>query len=173
MNNTETIKGLVMNEIVFRPIGIVRSPFNEVEGMPIQASGAKGIRGKVEIDPGLVEGLKDIEGFSHIIVTYYFHKCKGCSLMVTPFLDDDLHGVFATRVPRRPNAIGLSVLRLTGVKNNILEVEDVDILDRTPVLDIKPFVPEFDHRETEMTGWFKGRASNADRVRADGRFVSE
>ncbi len=162
-----------MKEIVFEPIGVVRSPFSDVKGMPIQASGARGTRGSIEIKPQLVEGIKDLDGFSHIILLYFFHRCKGFSLQVTPFLDQQTHGVFATRVPRRPNGIGISIVRLVRINDNILEIEDVDILDQTPLIDIKPFVPEFDHRNAEMTGWFNGRAQNASVVRSDDRFTHE
>lgn len=158
---------------MLKPIGVVRSPFTEVEGMPIQASGARGVKGAIELNNDLVEGIKDLDGFSHLILIYFFHRCKGYSLHVTPFLDKQLRGVFATRVPRRPNGIGLSVVRLIGIEGNLLQIEDVDILDQTPLIDIKPFVPEFDHRNTEMTGWFTNRAQNASVVRADKRFVSD
>ncbi len=160
-----------MQDISFKPIGIVRSPFSDVEGMPIQTIGAVGVKGTVELDSDLGHGLKDLKDFSHIILIYCFHLSRGYSLHVHPFLDDTLRGVFATRVPRRPNAIGLSVVKLTGINGSTLEIEDVDILDQTPVLDIKPFVPSFDNRETQKTGWFAKRAQNASEIRADRRFV--
>ena len=159
-----------MSEILLKPIGVVRSPFSKVEGMPIQASAANGVKGSIELKPEYMEGLKDIDGFSHLILIYHFHRCAGYSLHVTPFLDQTPHGVFATRVPRRPNGIGLSIVRLIGISENLLEIEDVDILDQTPLLDIKPFVPEFDHRDAQRTGWFTDNARRAAEVRADGRF---
>lgn len=162
-----------MDEILLKPIGIVRSPFLKVEGMPIQAIGATGVKGCVELNPELVPGIKDLDGFSHLILIYFFHLCRGYSLHVMPFLDKTQRGVFATRVPRRPNGIGLSIVRLTGIKDNLIEIEDVDILDRTPLLDIKPFVPEFDNRDVQKAGWFTKRAQKATEVRADRRFVDD
>ncbi len=157
--------------VPFRPIGVVRSPFRAVEGMPIQASGARGIRGELEILPEYREGLADLDGFSHILVLYHFHRSRGFELTVRPFLDDRPHGVFATRAPCRPNPIGLSVVRLRSVEGCLLRIEDVDVLDGTPVLDIKPYVPEFDARTDVRTGWLAGSASRAADARADGRFV--
>lgn len=138
--------------------------------MPIQPTGAKGVKGRVEIEPEYIDGLKDIEGFSHIILIYHFHLSRGFSLEVKPFMDDSLHGVFATRAPRRPNPIGLSVVHLVRTKGCILHIEDVDIVDRTPLLDIKPFVPKFDVVKVERVGWLSKRSGKADKVKADGRF---
>jgi tRNA-Thr(GGU) m(6)t(6)A37 methyltransferase TsaA len=159
-----------MKKIQYKPIGIIRSPFKDTKGMPIQPTGAKGVKGKVVIEPEYVDGLKDIEGFSHIILIYHFHLSKGFSLEVKPFMDDKLHGVFTTRAPRRPNPIGLSVVRLVRKKGRTLHIEDVDIVDGTPLLDIKPFVPKFDVVKTEHTGWLSKRAGKAVRVKADERF---
>jgi tRNA-Thr(GGU) m(6)t(6)A37 methyltransferase TsaA len=143
----------IMKKITYNPIGLIHSPFNNIKGMPIQPAGAIGVTGTVEIKQEYVDGLKDIEGFSHIILIYHFHLSKNYSLKVKPFLDDNLHGVFATRAPRRPNPIGLSVVRLVKVEGCILHIEDVDIVDGTPLLDIKPYVPEFDIHETQKIGW--------------------
>ena len=150
-----------MKEIKYNPIGIIHSPFKDIEGMPIQPSGAQGIAGTVEIEPAYADGLKDLEGFSHIILLYHFHLSKGYSLEVKPFLDNALRGVFSTRAPRRPNAMGLSVVRLLRIEGSVLHIEDVDIVDGTPLLDIKPYVPEFDVREVEKTGWLSGKAEEA------------
>ncbi len=120
--------------------------------MPVQPTGAKGIAGTIEIKPEYIDGLKDIEGFSHIILIYHFHLSKGYSLKVKPFLDENLRGIFATRAPKRPNPLGISVVKLIKVKNNILQIEDVDIVDGTPLLDIKPYVPDFDIHEVEKIG---------------------
>lgn len=160
-----------MQEIIYSPIGTVRSPFKEIEGAPIQPSGAKGIRGEVTIDPAFATGLKDLEGFSHIILLYHFHLSKGFALEVEPFLDDKSHGLFATRAPRRPNAIGLSVVRLISRSDNVLLIEDVDVIDGTPVLDVKPYVPEFDVRQVERCGWLEEKARGAKEMRADRRFT--
>jgi len=160
-----------MNKIVtYKPIGVVHSPFKEPKGAPIQASASVGIKGTVELKAEYAEGLKDIEGFSHIILLYHFNLLKGFSLAVKPFLDDNLHGVFATRSPCRPNAIGLSTVRLIRIENNTLHVEDVDIIDGTPLLDIKPYVPKFDYRRTNRIGWFKGKISKVKETKDDGRF---
>jgi tRNA-Thr(GGU) m(6)t(6)A37 methyltransferase TsaA len=159
-----------MEEIRYRPIGIIRSPYKETEGTPIQPTGAKAVGGTVELLPDCVEGLKDLDGFSHIILIYHFHLSKGYSLTVKPFLDDTPRGLFSTRAPKRPNAIGLSVVRLVKIEGATLYIEDVDIVDSTPLLDIKPYVPEFDSREAERTGWLNGKAKRAKRAEADKRF---
>ena len=159
-----------MEEIICRPIGIIRSPHKETEGTPIQTTGANGVGGTVEILPECAEGLKDLEGFSHIILIYHFHLSKGYSLTVKPFLDDTPRGVFATRAPKRPNAIGMSVVRLVKIEGATLYIEDVDIVDSTPLLDIKPYVPAFDAKEAERTGWLAGRAEKAAETDADERF---
>ena len=159
-----------MKKIEYKPIGIIRSPFKDIKGMPIQPAGAKGVKGKVVIKPEYVNGLKDIDGFSHIILIYHFHLSKGYSLEVKPFMDDKLRGVFATRAPRRPNPMGLSVVRLIKMKGRTLHIEDVDIVDGTPLLDIKPFVPKFDVMKVERIGWLSKRAGKAGKVKADERF---
>jgi tRNA-Thr(GGU) m(6)t(6)A37 methyltransferase TsaA len=157
-------------KIEYRPIGVVHSPFAEIERMPIQPSRAKAISGTVEVSPEFQEGLQDLEGFSHIILLYHLHKAAGYSLKVVPFLDTEPRGVFATRAPKRPNPIGLSVLRLNGIQGNTLSVSDLDILDETPVLDIKPFVPDFDTRSETRTGWLETAKKRRDSVLSDGRF---
>jgi tRNA-Thr(GGU) m(6)t(6)A37 methyltransferase TsaA len=159
-----------MNEVKYRPIGIVHSPFMEPKGVSIQASASKGTKGSIEVNPKYVEGLKDLEGFSHIILLYHFSLIKACSLLVKPFLDDNLHGVFATRSPARPNPIGISTVRLIRIENNMLYIQDVDILDGTPLLDIKPFVPKFDCRRTNKIGWFSDKISKLKETTDDGRF---
>ena len=161
----------MVNEIRYKPIGIIHTPFTDTEGMPIQPSGAKGVAGTVEIMPEYTDGLRDLEGFSHIILIYHFHLSRGYSLEVKPFLDDTSRGLFATRAPRRPNAIGLSVVRLREIKGSALHIEDVDIVDGTPLLDIKPFVPEFDAREFARIGWLAGKAEKAAEMEADERFA--
>jgi len=159
-----------VDKIYFKTIGIIHSPFNEPQGTPIQPTGAKGIDGTVEVNPKYVEGLKDIEGFSHIILLYHFHLSHEGSLIVTPFMDDKLHGVFATRAPARPNSIGISVVRLVSVEKNVLHIQDVDIVDGTPLLDIKPYVPGFDIREVEKTGWLKKNIHKLSKTKDDERF---
>jgi tRNA (adenine37-N6)-methyltransferase len=159
-----------MDVIRYRPIGVIRSPFDDVEGMPIQPNASKGTRGTVELNPDLEPGLKDLDRFSHIVLLYHFHLSRGYSLEVKPFLDDSLRGVFATRAPRRPNALGISVVRLIRIDGNILEIQDVDVLDGTPLLDIKPFIPQFDNREAARIGWLAEKIADSDRVKADSRF---
>jgi tRNA-Thr(GGU) m(6)t(6)A37 methyltransferase TsaA len=160
-----------VREICYKPIGTIHSPFAEVRGVPIQPTGAVGIRGAIEVAPEFAEGLKDLEGFSHILLIYHFHLSKGYSLLVTPFLDETARGVFATRAPRRPNGIGLSVVRLISVEGCRLTIEDVDIVDGTPLLDLKPYVPQFDAREVDRIGWLKGKTDRLSETKADSRFV--
>lgn len=157
-------------KIEYQKIGLIHSPFKNIREMPIQPVGASGIKGIVEVFPAFTEGLKDVEGFSHIILLYHFHQIKESMLLVTPFLDSQPRGVFATRAPKRPNPIGLSVVKLDDIEGNILHVENVDILDGTPLLDIKPYVPEFDNHPADRVGWLekaKGRVRNQ---KSDGRF---
>lgn len=154
----------------YTPIGTIHSPYTDIAGMPIQPSGARGVRGTIEIRSDLSEGLYDLDGFSHIILLYALHRCTGYSLTVTPFLDPAPHGIFATRSPKRPNAIGLSVVRLMSMDGCVLTIEDVDILDGTPLLDIKPYVPAFDAHPDTRHGWFEHTAENAETVRSDDRF---
>ncbi len=161
-----------MNEIVYKPIGIIHSPFREPKGTPIQPKAAEGIEGRIEIFQEYVEGLKDLEGFSHIILIYHFHLVKKSSLKVKPYMDNRVHGVFSTRAPSRPNPIGISIVRLVGIKENILYIRDVDIVDGTPLLDIKPYVPEFDVRKVDRIGWLEGNVHKLPASRDDGRFTS-
>ena len=155
------------------PIGVIRTPFKEIADMPIQPSGASNIAGQIELRPELVEGLKDLDGFSHIIVIYQFHKVSESRLTVTPFLDPSPRGVFSTRAPTRPNPIGLSVLTLKSIHDNILQVENVDQLDGTPVLDIKPYVPEFDQPTNVRTGWLEKVGNRSKTTRSDARFDTQ
>ncbi|MDQ7838772.1 MAG: tRNA (N6-threonylcarbamoyladenosine(37)-N6)-methyltransferase TrmO [Thermodesulfobacteriota bacterium] len=159
-----------MKEIILRPIGIIHSPFKDIQGMPIQPTAARGIPGTIKMEPEYVDGLKDIEGFSHIVLVYYFHLSEGYSLKVKPFMDDRLRGVFATRAPKRPNPIGISVVRLVRVEGRTLQVEDVDVVDGTPLLDIKPYVPEFDSPKAERIGWLSEKVNKIHKMKADERF---
>lgn len=153
-------------------IGTIYSPFKQIEDMPIQPSGAKGTVGQLVLNPDLVEGLADLEEFTHIIVLYHFHRAAKTRLTVTPFLDSDTHGVFATRAPTRPNHIGLSVLKLKKILGNIVEVENIDILSGTPLLDIKPYVPAFDQPTDEVqSGWIQKNRDGVKNARSDKRFA--
>ncbi|MDO9536830.1 MAG: tRNA (N6-threonylcarbamoyladenosine(37)-N6)-methyltransferase TrmO [Thermoplasmata archaeon] len=156
-------------EINYKPIGIIHSLFVEAKGTPIQTT-TSNAEGTVEIYPEYIVGLKDIDGFSHIILLYHFHLSGKPTMEVKPFLDDSTHGVFATRAPSRPNSIGISVVKLVRMKGNILHVKGLDILDGTPLLDIKPYVPEFDSREVEKIGWLEKRVRGLKSARDDGRF---
>jgi len=157
-------------KIEFAPIGIIHSPFMELEGMPIQPTGAAGIKGTVEMFEDFHAGLKDLEGFSHIILLYHFHRSHGLNLHVVPFMDSEPRGLFATRAPKRPNPIGISVVQLDKIEDGVLHIQNVDILDGTPLLDIKPYVPEFDAQLEVRTGWLeKARKTVADR-KSDNRF---
>lgn len=160
-----------MGEIKYKPIGIIHSSFKEPKGTPIQSAAAKGVDGTVEVVPDYVEGLKDLEGFSHIILVYHFHLSKTSSLKVKPYMDNQIHGVFATRAPSRPNPIGISVVRLISVEGNTLHIQDVDIVDGTPLLDIKPYVPEFDTRDVKKEGWLRKNVHKLPTSKDDGRFI--
>jgi tRNA-Thr(GGU) m(6)t(6)A37 methyltransferase TsaA len=160
-----------MNEIRYKPIGIIHSPLRKSQSVPIQSVASKGIEGSVEVAREYVEGLKDIEGFSHIILIYHFHLSKDYSLIVKPYLDENLHGVFSTRAPSRPNPIGISIVRLTKVEDNILHIQDLDIIDGAPLLDIKPYVPKFDLRRTVRIGWLKNNINRLSIVSGDDRFT--
>jgi tRNA-Thr(GGU) m(6)t(6)A37 methyltransferase TsaA len=144
-------------EYILKPIGLIHSPFTDKSQTPIQASRSSAV-GQVEVYPEFAEGLQDVEGFSHIILLYVFHCSSGYTLQVKPFLDDQPRGLFATRYPCRPNPIGLSVVRLLVRRGNLLDIEGVDVLDGTPLLDIKPYVPEFDVRADVRTGWYHHRS---------------
>ena len=159
-----------MDEIRYKPIGIIHSQFKEPKGTPIQPMAAKGVDGTVEVFPEYAEGLKDLESFSHIILIYYFHLSKKSSLKVKPFMDNRIHGVFSTRAPSRPNSIGISVVRLITIERNTLYIRDVDIVDGTPLLDIKPYVPEFDVRAVDKIGWLEKNVNKLPTSKDDGRF---
>ncbi|HJJ65464.1 MAG TPA: tRNA (N6-threonylcarbamoyladenosine(37)-N6)-methyltransferase TrmO [Methanocorpusculum sp.] len=160
-----------MDSVLFSPVGVVHSLHKELSGMPVQPPSAAGIAGEIEIFPEFAEGLLDIEGFSRIMVFYHLHRSAGPLLSAIPFLDTVPHGVFASRIPRRPNPLGFSVVRLLSRDRNILKIADVDILDGTPVLDIKPYVPEFDSYPNESSGWFAGKLDDMSSKRSDDRFV--
>lgn len=158
-------------QFLLRPIGVIRTPHTEVIETPIQPLAAKGIRGRIILDEALCEGLADLEGFSHITLIYLFHRTPYFRLKVIPFMDSVERGIFATKAPARPNHIGISTVRLLHIETNILHIEEVDMLDETPLLDIKPFVPRFDNRETHRCGWFdRSGEFPADRMKADARF---
>lgn len=158
--------------VTYAPIGVIHSPFHDIAGMPIQPNGARGTRGTIEILAPYREGLADLDGFERVILIYAFHRCAGHSLTVRPFLDTTPRGIFATRSPRRPNAIGLSTVRLLAVDKacGTLAIGDVDVLDGTPLIDLKPYVPAFDSHPGSRCGWLETVAGNAETTRSDDRF---
>ncbi len=159
--------------ISFSPIGTIHTPFSTLDGMPIQSSGAEDVQGTIILDPQYEEGLLDLDGFSHIILLYHFHRSEGYRLSVTPFLDTVKRGLFSTRAPRRPNPIGLSIVMLVQIDGPTLHVQGVDVLDGTPLLDIKPWVPEFDVRKNSRAGWFDQRRQDSRFTKSDRRFVGD
>jgi tRNA-Thr(GGU) m(6)t(6)A37 methyltransferase TsaA len=156
--------------ITYRAIGVIHTLFKDLAQMPLQPTSDASGPGRVEIYDPYVGGLKDIDGFSHLILLYHMHAVGEHLLIVTPFLDSSPRGVFATRAPTRPNPIGLSVVELMKVDGNILHVEDIDILDGTPLLDLKPYVPEFDHRPGARIGWLTQVKREVKRRTSDDRF---
>jgi tRNA-Thr(GGU) m(6)t(6)A37 methyltransferase TsaA len=134
-------------------IGTIHSPFAQATGTPIQPSRAKGAEGYIELNPIWVEGLKDLEGFDRIWLVYWFDRAADVKLTVIPYRDTVAHGLFSTRAPARPNPIGLSNVRLLGIEGTRLRIADVDVLDNTPLLDIKPYVPQYDNYTVERLGW--------------------
>lgn len=157
--------------IYLQSIGVVHSPFHELENMPIQPTGKHAREGWVELFPEFQEGLKDLEDFSHLILIYYFHRAAAVKLTVTPFLDRREHGIFATRAPLRPNPIGLSVVPVDRIEGSAIYLRQLDVLDGTPLLDLKPFVPAFDVPSCPVrTGWLAETAERAVATLSDERF---
>ena len=157
--------------IEMKPIGVIHTPFKQLEGMPIQPAGAVGVQGTVKLFAEFQAGLKDVDGFSHLILLYHLHRSRDFQLEVVPFLDDKPMGLFATRAPKRPNPIGFSIVALIKIDNGLLSVNNVDILDGTPLLDIKPYVPEFDSHPQARTGWLERAKGDVHQYRADRRFI--
>ncbi|MCW3787447.1 tRNA (N6-threonylcarbamoyladenosine(37)-N6)-methyltransferase TrmO [Plebeiibacterium sediminum] len=162
-----------MSAIQFHPIGYIYTPHKSLENMPIQPAGAKAVKGTIEILPEYADGLQDIEGFSHITLFYHLHKVKEYKLKVTPFMDTKEHGIFACKSPTRPNAMGMSTVKLLAVDGNVLHIEEVDMLDGTPLIDIKPYWPKFDSRENVRMGWLEKQPEivPVEELISDARFV--
>ena len=156
------------SQINFKPIGVVRSSFKDQAGTPIQPVYAQGSKGKVIVFDSYKKALKDLDGFSRIWLIYYFDRAKTWSPLTLPYRDDQERGLFATRAPARPNAIGISAVKVISVKGNEIEVDELDILDSTPILDIKPYVSGFDSYPDEKGGWLD--AKKVDAKSADDRF---
>jgi len=157
-------------EIIYQPIGYLFTPFEVPEAMPIQPCSRIAGAGHAEIAEQFIAGLKDLETFSHVILIYHFHKKNKTALLVKPFLDEEERGIFATRAPVRPNAIGLSIVELVKIEGNKLYFENLDMLNGTPLLDIKPYVPEFDRPANPGSGWLSG-VKDPSAVASDQRFV--
>jgi tRNA-Thr(GGU) m(6)t(6)A37 methyltransferase TsaA len=157
--------------IVYHPIGVIHSPFTDLEGMPIQPVSENRAAGTVEVFPQFSDGLRDLDGFSHIYLIYHLHQAHFSSLSVTPFLDSEPRGLFSTRAPNRPNPIGLSLVKLTAVEENILTVDSLDVLDGTPLLDIKPYIPQFEEAEDASIGWLKNAREEISSRTSDRRFI--
>jgi tRNA-Thr(GGU) m(6)t(6)A37 methyltransferase TsaA len=153
------------------PIGIIRSPFTTRENMPIQPKGAAGAVGTLELLPEYADGLADLDGFSHIYVLYHFHRADATELTVTPFMDTVPRGVFATRAPVRPSRLGLSIVELLSVDGHRVEVRNIDVLDGTPLLDIKPYIAAFDQPGPTRSGWMQATDDAVRRRRSDERFT--
>ena len=150
---------------------MIQTPFDDLEGMPIQPLGAAEVQGTIVIDSEYEQGLNDLDGFSHIILLYHFHQSKGYKLMVKPFLDDQKRGLFSTRAPKRPNPIGLSIVRLIKREGNRLIIKGIDVLNATPLIDIKPYVQGFDTKAVTAIGWLEKSHDKASVLKSDDRFV--
>jgi len=157
-------------DIHFKSIGVVHSPYKTVENMPIQSSASKDVEAEIEVFDKYKEGLSDLEGFSHIYVIFFLNMVKEPKLKVVPFLDTVERGIFATRSPARPNPVGLSLVELISVNDNIIKIRGVDMLDGSPVIDIKPYVPDFEKSENVRKGWFEGKSHKAEEILSDKRF---
>lgn len=157
-------------DIHFKSIGVVHSPYKTVENMPVQTSASKDVEAEIEIFEQYKEGISDLEGFSHIYVIFFLNMVREPKLKVIPFLDTVERGIFATRSPARPNPVGLSLVELVSVNENILKIRGVDMLDGTPVIDIKPYVPDFEICENVRKGWFEGNTYKAEKILSDERF---
>ncbi len=160
-----------MDIIKFKPIGYVKSPHKKREGSPIQPNGAKEYEGYIEIKKELIEGLRDLEAFSHIIVIYHLHEVHDVKLVCRPFMDDVEHGIFAIRGPNRPNPIGLSIVPLKCIEDNKVWIKNIDMLDGSSVLDIKPYVVDFDSYPNATKGWLEHNVHKSHTMRADDRFL--
>ena len=142
-----------MKQITMQPIGVIHSPYKEIKGIPIQGTFDDSVEACVELESDYTAGLKDLDGFSHAILVYIFHKSQREETEGRPFLEEDKHGIFAIRSPHRPNHIGLSVVKIKNIEANRMYFTEVDVLDGTPLLDIKPYVKYFDSRDDAVSGW--------------------
>ena len=160
-------------KIEYESIGVIHTPFTSLDQMPIQPTGESSADGSVELSPEYVDGLKDLEGFSHLMLIYHLHRVIEMKMLVTPFLGSEPRGVFATRAPVRPNPIGVSIVRLVDIQNNVLHLADLDVLDGTPLLDIKPYIPDFDTPTDARVGWLENARGDVRSALSDDRFSSK
>jgi tRNA-Thr(GGU) m(6)t(6)A37 methyltransferase TsaA len=144
---------MACTDIVFRSIGTIHSAHKELDKIPIQPVFANGIKGKVVLKPEFIDGILNLQAFSHIYLFYYFHMSQKTRLHVKPYLSDEEQGIFATRAPHRPNKLGMSLVRLASIEGDTLYIEDIDIVDGTPLIDIKPYIKRFDLRRSVRSGW--------------------
>jgi len=149
-----------MNKIIMHPIGIIRSPYKENKDIPIQGTFNERIEAWIELKDKYANGLKDLDQFSHAIIIYYFHKSQREEIEGKPFLEKEEHGIFAIRSPHRPNHIGLSIVKIKNIKGSKMYFTEVDVLDGTPLLDIKPYVKYFDRRDNVVSGWLNKHFKN-------------
>jgi len=154
-----------------KPIGYIHTPYKDLKNMPIKPAGAAGVKGTIELMDQYKDGLADLDGFSHIFLLYHFHKSEGYKLKVTPFMDTVERGLFSTRAPKRPNPIGLSVVEIEKIEGRILHIKGADVLDGTPLLDIKPYVPGFANISEIRTGWLQEARKTVDQRKSDERFL--
>ncbi|MDR1673710.1 MAG: tRNA (N6-threonylcarbamoyladenosine(37)-N6)-methyltransferase TrmO [Bacteroidales bacterium] len=161
-----------MEDIHIVPIGVIYTPHEHIAGMPVQPAGAEGIAGKIVMDEAYADGLMDLDGFSHIILLYLFHKVEGYILQPVPFMDTTPHGVFATRSPKRPNRLGISIVPLTAVESNIVHFTGADMLNASPLIDIKPYFPKYDSPTGAVrAGWIDAvKGVDIQKIRSDHRF---
>ncbi|MES9909065.1 MAG: tRNA (N6-threonylcarbamoyladenosine(37)-N6)-methyltransferase TrmO [Candidatus Thiodiazotropha sp.] len=152
-------------------IGTIHTEYSSLKNMPIQPMGAGNTIGRIVLHKEFQDGLIDLAGFSHIYLIYLFHLSNSYNLLVQPFLDDKVHGVFATRAPRRPNPIGISIVKITSIHCNVIEIEGADIVDGTPLLDIKPYIKQFDRIEHSRSGWLNSSADEVRNKKSDNQFI--
>jgi tRNA-Thr(GGU) m(6)t(6)A37 methyltransferase TsaA len=159
------------NQIIIEPIGVIHTPHEQIEGMPVQPAGAAGFTGKAVLKKEYVEGLTDLEGFSHATLIYHFHRTEGHLLTLVPFMDTKPHGVFATRSPKRPNHIGMSTVRILSIEGDTVTFDGADMLNGTPLIDVKPYYPKYDSPPDTKSGWLDTAAhAHCSQVRSDNRF---
>lgn len=157
--------------MTLEPIGTIHTPYTTLEQMPIQPKGAVDTIGTLVIHEAYKEGLQDLDGFSHVYILYHFHKATRSELVVTPFMDTEIRGVFATRSPLRPSHIGMSVTQIISIKDNIVTLQGIDVLNGTPLLDIKPYIPQFDAVSNVKTGWMNKNETDVANTSSDSRFI--